>query len=81
MWPAFAALSQAQSTWLDRASAGWYRTTAEAAGAYAVLRRPVVPRLEQARTDLARADTARRPATERMRAALRTADAALASLR
>ena len=80
-WPAFVALSRVQSTWLDRASAGWYRTQAEAAGGYIVLRRPELARVEQARDVLQEADAARRPATERMRAALRAADAALASLR
>ncbi len=26
-WPGYAALNEAQSTWLDRASAGWFRST------------------------------------------------------
>ena len=81
VWPAFAALSQVQSTWLDRAAAGWYRSQAEAADGYVVLRRPELSRVEQARAVLRQADTARLPATERMRGALRAADAALAPLR
>lgn len=80
-WPAYAALGQAQSTWLDRASAGWFRSPAEAAGGYVVLRRPVAGPLERARSELAAADSARRPATQRMRTALGAANAALQSLR
>ncbi len=80
-WPAYAALDEVQSTWLDRASAGWYRTAAEAAGGYVVLRRPQLAELEQARTALQQADAARRPPTERVRAALQRADAALEGLR
>jgi hypothetical protein len=80
-WPAFAALSTVQSTWLDRVSAGWYRTQAEAADAYVVLRRPELARVVQARRALGTADAGRRPATERAREALRAADAALAPLR
>jgi hypothetical protein len=80
-WPAYVALSEVQATWLQRAQAGWYRTTAEAAGAYAVLRRPQVAQLEQARALLQSADAARRPATEAMRRELAEADAALDGLR
>jgi hypothetical protein len=80
-WPAYRDLDEAQSTWLDRASAGWYRDDAEAAGGYVVLRRPVLPALEKARGSLAKADAARRPATDRMRRELQTANAALESLR
>lgn len=80
-WPAYARLGQAQSTWLDRASAGWYRNRAEAADGYVVLRRPVLPALEQARSRLAQGDAARRPATDRMRGALAAANSALESLR
>lgn len=81
LWPSYAALDDVQSTWLDRASAGWFRDQREAANAYAVLRTPVLPALEQARAELVRADAARRPATERMRAALAGADRALDALR
>lgn len=80
-WPAYRALDQAQSTWLDRASAGWFRTDREAADGYSVLRLPVADELEAARGRLARADTVRRPATDRVRAALGAANAALQSLR
>lgn len=81
LWPSYAALNDVQSTWLDRASAGWYRTQREAAAAYVVLRKPVLPELERARAALAQADGARRPATERMRGALSAADRALEGLR
>jgi hypothetical protein len=46
-----------------------------------VLVRPVRPSLETARTLLQRVDAARRPVSERERAAVASADAALASLR
>lgn len=81
LWPAYAALDEAQSTWLNRTSASWYRSAREAADAYAVARKPVLPALEQARTALQQADAARRPATDRMRSALSAADTALARLR
>jgi hypothetical protein len=81
LWPSYAALDDVQSTWLDRASAGWFRDQREAANAYVVLRKPVLPALEQARGQLARADADRRPATDRMRAALAAADRELAELR
>lgn len=80
-WPAYQALDRAQSTWLDRAAAGWYRSQEEAANGYAVLRRPGLPALEQARTQLAQADAGRRPATDRVRAALGEANRALDGLR
>lgn len=81
LWPAYAALAQVQATWLERSQRGWYRTDAEAAGAYVVLRRPVLPEVEQARGALQQADAARRPATDAMRRAVTAADAALAALR
>lgn len=81
LWPAYAVLDEAQSLWLDRRSAGWYRSQREAADAYVVLRKPGLVALERARAGLARADVARRPPTERMRSALTTADAALEGLR
>lgn len=80
-WPGYRALDDVQSTWLDRASAGWFRSDAEAADGYVVLRLPVLDELEAARAALAEADGARRPATERMRSALRAANAALEPLR
>lgn len=80
-WPGFLALDRAQSTWLDRASAGWFRSAAEAADGYVVLRVPLAEALGASRARLAQADTARRPATERMREALAAANAALQSLR
>lgn len=80
-WPAYVALDAAQSTWLDRRLAGWYRDPQEAAAAYAVLVGDDRGALERARTLLQRVDAARRPVSERERVALATADAALSSLR
>lgn len=79
--PAYTGLDEAQGTWLTRASDGWYRDRAEAAGAYAVLVRPQREPLADARAALRAADDARRGATEAQRAALSAADAALAPLR
>lgn len=81
LWPAYAALDQAQSLWLERRSAGWYRSQREAADAYVLLRRPGLAALERARAALAKADADRRPSTDRMRGALTAADAALEALR
>lgn len=80
-WPAYAALDAAQRTWLERVSAGWFRTDAEAAGAYGVLVRPQQAALSDARAALGRADAGRRQASERQRAALSAADRALDGLR
>jgi hypothetical protein len=80
-WPAYVRLDAAQSLWLDRRLGGWYRNVEEAAGAYAVLVDADRPALARARTLLERVDTARRPVSERERAALATADRALAPLR
>jgi hypothetical protein len=80
-WPAYVTLDAAQSLWLDRRLGGWYRNVQEAAGGYAVLTRDQRPALERARTLLERVDTARRPVSDRERAALAAADVALAPLR
>ncbi|MCA1710877.1 MAG: hypothetical protein LC789_04220 [Actinobacteria bacterium] len=80
-WPPYDALNADQSLWLERALAGWYRGKEEAAAAYAVLRTDKGAALERARTLLQRVDAARRPVSERERAALAQADAALAPLR
>jgi hypothetical protein len=80
-WPAYERLDADQSTWLDQRLAGWYRDPPEAAGAYAVQTRPHRPAVQTARTLLQRVDAARRPVSERERAALAAADVALASLR
>jgi hypothetical protein len=80
-WPAYVALDAAQSLWLDRRLGGWYRDVEEAAGAYVVLTKDDRPQLGRARTLLERVDTARRPVSERVRAALAAADEALAPLR
>jgi hypothetical protein len=80
-WPAYVTLDAAQSLWLDRRLAGWYRNIEEAAAGYVVLTRDDRPALERARTLLERVDTARRPVSERERTALAAADAALAPLR
>lgn len=80
-WPAYDKLDANQSIWLDHRLAGWYRDATEAAGAYAVQVRADRPALERARTLLQRVDAARRPISERERAAIADADTALASLR
>lgn len=80
-WPAYQELDAAQSTWLDRRLAGWYRDPSEAAAAYAVLVNDTRPGLDRARTLLQRVDAARRPVSDRERTAVATADAALTSLR
>jgi len=80
-WPAYTALDKAQSSWLERATAGWYRSESEAADAYAVFVRPQRAALDSARAALGAADAARRLATDRQREALTAADAALAPLR
>ena len=80
-WPAYEALNDQQSLWLDRASSGWYRDQQEAANAYTVLGEDNRAALARARTLLQRVDAARRPISERERGALARADSALASLR
>lgn len=80
-WPAYVDLDAAQSTWLDRRLGGWYRDPQEAAAAYDVLVRDSRPALDRARTLLQRVDTARRPVSDRERAAVAAADTALTSLR
>lgn len=80
-WPSYTALDKAQSSWLERATAGWYRTESEAADAYAVFLRPRRAALDTARASLGAADAARRAATDRQRDALTAADAALDPLR
>lgn len=80
-WSAYTALDTAQRTWLERATAGWCRTDAEAAGAYGVLVRPQGPALSAARAALSRADAGRRQVSERQRAALSAADRSLEGLR
>lgn len=80
-WPAYVDLDAAQSTWLDQRLAGYYRDQQEAADAYAAATGDQRPALERARTLLQRVDAARRPISERERAALAVADTALASLR
>jgi hypothetical protein len=80
-WPAYSALDKAGALWLERATAGWYRTDSEAADAYTVLLRPQRAALDRARAALRAADAERRTATDRQRQALIAADAALAPLR
>jgi hypothetical protein len=79
--PAYDALSAALGTWLERARAGWYRSTREAAGGYAVLAAPGRPALEQARAGLLEAERRRTVEVDAQSARLADADAALASLR
>jgi hypothetical protein len=75
------ALDATQSLWLDRRVSGWYRNVEEAAASYTVMTHDQRPALQQARTLLERVDTARRPVSDRERAALAAADQALAPLR
>ena len=77
----YRALDQAQATWVQRAGKGWYRTTAEAAGAYAVFVRPGRGALQQARDGLRDTDAALGSARARQQDALTAADAALQALR
>lgn len=80
-WPVYDALGRALQTWLQRARAGWFRTTAEAANGYAVLVAENRAPLEQTRAALARNDPERRAAVDRQNARLDAADRALAPLR
>jgi hypothetical protein len=80
-WPAYVTLDATQSFWLDQRLAGNYRNVEDAANGYAALTRDDRPALERARTLLERVDTARRPVSDRERAALAAADEALAPLR
>lgn len=80
-WPAYDDLAAALDTWLERARAGWYRTTQESAGGYAVLVAPGRPALEHARVALTEAERRRTVEVDAQSARLADADAALASLR
>lgn len=79
-WPAYAELDRDESTWLDRATAGWYRNEKESAGAYVVLTSSNRAALEGARTALADADAARGVVRDRLREAQTRAKAVLAPL-
>lgn len=79
--PAYDALGAALATWTERAAAGWYRTPAEAGGAYALLSAPARPALEQARAAVGAAERRRGVEVEAQRERLAAADAALAPLR
>ena len=74
-------LDEAQAAWVQRAGSGWYRTSDEAAGAYAVFVGPGRAALQQARDGLRDADATRREATARQQQALTAADTALQILR
>jgi len=76
-WPSYSALDRAESTWLERSTAGWYRDRQEAANAYAVLVTDRRAALETARAGLQRADAERGPALQRVRTAVGAADSAL----
>ncbi|MDQ6650554.1 MAG: hypothetical protein M3Z02_10655, partial [Actinomycetota bacterium] len=78
---AYAGLDATVGTWLGRAVAGWYRSTKEAANAYAVLAGAGRGALDASRSSLAAADSARASAAAGMTAALRTAGEATAALR
>lgn len=81
VWPAFRKLDRVQARWLERRTAGWYRSRDEAADAYAVLTDQVRATLAVARPALASADVALTGAMRAMNAALAQADRALATLR
>lgn len=80
-WPAYVKLDATQGLWLERRLGGWYRNEQEAAGSYVVLVQADRAALADARTLLERVDKARRPVSDRVRAALAAADEALAALR
>jgi hypothetical protein len=79
-WPAYLGLDTVEATWATRAGAGWYRSTQEAANAYAVLGGNARAALGAARPALAQADAARVSAGTAMTDALRTARAATSDL-
>jgi hypothetical protein len=81
VWPTYVALDEAQRTWLERRTAGWYRSTSEAADAYALLTDPLRTRLDTARRTLAARDGALTRASTDQDRALAAADRALESLR
>ena len=64
----------AESLWYQRASDGWYRSTHESAGAYAVLLDPVAARLGKVQAALADADSSRRLAVSATSFALQQAE-------
>jgi len=76
-WPLYHRLDRAQATWLEHQTAGWYRTTSEAAGAYTVAVSPGRPALDDARSALAAADADRAAAELAGRSALAYADSVL----
>lgn len=80
-WATYSRLDRVSATWLERATAGWYRTKAEGRQAYAVLVGDLRQALDKARPALQRADTATRAAARRVSTALKEADAALEPLR
>lgn len=80
-WATYSRLDRISATWLERSTAGWYRTKAEGRQAYAVLVGDLRQALDKARPALQRADTATRAAARRVSTALKEADAALEPLR
>lgn len=81
VWPAYSALDRLEATWLERRTAGWYRSTSEAANAYVVLTDEVRPPLSQARPSLSATDAALTRASRAQDQALAQADRALDALR
>lgn len=79
-WQAYGDLDAALRTWLTRRTAGWYRSEAEAAAAYAVLTGPVRPRLDALRPQVAAADEAQATASRAAATALRDAAAVLSTV-
>lgn len=80
-WSTYSRLDAVSRTWLERSTAGWYRTKAEGRQAYAVLLGDLRAALDKARPALQRADAASRAAARRVSTALKEADAALEPLR
>jgi hypothetical protein len=62
-WPVYAMFAGRQALWYDRASTGWYRSTDEAAAAYAVATQPLRHSVDNASRLFAATDRARRDAT------------------
>ncbi len=76
---AYARLAEREAQWYERARSGWYRSTAEAANAYAVAVDGLLGGLDRARHDLAQADRARSDASSAETVAVQRARNAFAA--
>lgn len=76
---AYDAFAPLEARWYDRAVSGWYRSTTEAAGAYAVFLDPVRGGLAKAQQALESSDRARGAATAATSAAVHRAETSLAA--